>query len=197
MKNKLKVLLGIIITAYLSGCAGNREAMNKPAYDISKYSAKSRTETSLLNHEFADVYISASIKTHKPGIYIFDNKKHGTDKFTVTVYIDGKPLQMNSSINAEDTSYLHEKHPEAGDGIRYNFRGSIRLKPGKHMLALSVPEDNIFELKDIYIKEGSNKIVIEPVYNRRKPYRKIGFVGDTSFYEGIKRFKVVVNGMDR
>jgi len=197
MKYNLKVLAGIIIAASVSGCAGNMEAINKPDYDNSQDIAKNSIETPLLSHEYANVYISASLKTHKPGIYIFDNKKHGTDKFELIVHIDGKPVQIKNSTKEEDTSYLHEKYPEAGNGIRYNFRGSIRLRPGNHKIALSIPDDEIFVEKDIYIKGGSSKIIIEPVYRRRKPYRKIGFVADTSFYEGIKGFKVIINGIDR
>lgn len=194
MKYYLKVLSGIIVAAYVSGCASDREAMKKPVYDNSQEIAKSTTEATHVNPKNADVHISASLKTHKPGIHVLGNQKHGTDEFELKVYIDGKPLKVKSSVKEEDTSYLHEKHPEAGKGIRYNFRGSIRIEPGRHILEVSIPEDEVFERKDIYVKEGSNKIVIEPVYSRRKPYRKIGFVGDTSFYEGIKGFKVLLNG---
>lgn len=194
MRNYSKVLLGIMIAAGVSGCARDMKSVNKSVYETSNEINANNTDAQPVRQAYADVDISVSLKTHKPGIYIFDNKKHGTDEFEVIVHIDGKPLQMKSSSKEEDSSYLGEKHPEAGKGIRYNFTGSIRLEAGKHMVTVSIPEDNISVGKDIYIKEGSNRIVIEPVYNRKKPYKKIGFAGDTSFYEGIKGFKVVVNG---
>lgn len=194
MKHFFQLLSGIAVAVTMLGCAADMAVMGGTGTETSREVSGNTPEADGQRHEYADVRISASLKTHLPGIYLIDGNCHGTDSFKLAVHIDGVPLQMNTSMTEEDGSYVAESHPESGKGIRYNFTASTRLETGNHSLTVSVPEDGISLRKDIHVKPGLNRIVLEPVYNKRKPYRKIGFVGDTSFYEGIKGFKLVVNG---
>lgn len=190
---KMLSLIAMISVSIVCGCAGKGDLLKNTTDGKQQgvYQVISGSTSSMAG--YADLRISSSIKTHRAGVYLIEKAKHGTAGYNMVVSIDGQSLSSEGEIQEETTSYLGERNPEAGEGVRYQFVKTLRLKPGTHTIVVSFPDDNVTMNKEIFLEEGSNNIIVEPIYKRRKPYKKIGYVGDTTFYEGLKGLRLILN----
>ena len=145
---------------------------------------------------YADLRITSTLKTHKPGIYPYDNNKaHGTTDFMLLLNIDGQAVRIKGIASEEDIEPRSLRDPEAGEGIRYRFQKNLRLKSGAHRVVVAIPEEEIADEREINLVEGSiNSLVLEPLYGSAIGKQRPGFYGVTSFYQGIKGFRVLLNG---
>lgn len=145
---------------------------------------------------YADLRITSTLKTHKPGIYPYDkNKAHGTTDFMLLLNIDGQPVQIKGAVSEENIEPRSLRDPEAGEGVRYRFQKNLRLKSGAHRVIVAIPDEEIADEREINLVDGShNSLVLEPLYGSAIGKQQPGFYGVTSFYQGIKGFWVVLNG---
>ena len=187
-------------TAFDCGCVKRLRAKN---VELIKYmSATTRDdvfqelpEEAAVPSGYADLNILASLKTHKPGIYLFEKKLHGTADYKLLLNIDGQATYIKGELMEEASKARFFRDPEAGEGIRYNFRKDLRLKAGPHRVAVSIPDDAIIIVKEFNLLEGrTNLLLLEPVYGRTQGKQRPGFYGQTSFTRGINRFKAFLNG---
>lgn len=145
---------------------------------------------------FTDLRITATLKTHKPGIYSAKDI-HGTPDYKLLLNIDGQALLLRGSLQNENIDSLKLTDPEAGDGIRYRFSNILRLKSGTHKIVIALPDDDIAVAREISLAEGNvNHLVVEPVYSTKPGKRKPGSYSLTNFKEGIRSFKLILNGRE-
>lgn len=191
----MRVILLIIVLsmAVLGGCA------NSPAL-IKASSINTRTDVfeeladgGQTPPGYADVRLTATLKTHHPGIYSVSDP-HGTPDYKLLLNIDGQVELVGGSPQSESTGPTNQLDPEAGAGVRYRFSKNLRVKVGKHKVVLALPGDDLAIERQITLTEGSrNSLILEPVYRQPPGKRRPGFYGVTSFSEGIKGIRLLLN----
>lgn len=187
----LSLLLTMVI---LSGCAKNVELIKSMSATTRDDVFQESPEKAAIPSGYADLNISASLKTHKPGIYPFEKKAHGTADYMLLLNIDGQATHIIGELKVEDRGASFPGDPEAGAGIRYNFRKVVRLKAGPHRIAISIPDDAVILVKEIGLLEGNaNILMLKPVYGRTQEKQRIGFYGRTSFTQGVNGLKAFLN----
>lgn len=143
---------------------------------------------------FSVLHIDFSVKTHKPGMG-FMNDAHGKPEYRVHVTIDGQTTLLQGILFEENSEANGLADPEAGDGIRYRFRESFRLEAGTHRIAVAIPEDSIAVERDVTLADGNaSSLVIEPLYGTTPGKRCPGAFNTTSFKQGIRGVRLLLDG---
>lgn len=194
MKQALSLAL-LLTVAMLSGCAQNVELIKSMSVATRNDIFQELPEKAAIPEGYADLFISASLKTHMPGLYPFEKKPHGTTDYILLLNIDGQATRIRGDLKEEKSEPRFVRDPEAGEGIRYNFRKNVRLKAGTHKIAVAIPDDGIIIVNEFTLLEGStNYLVLEPVYGRTAVRQRPGFYGLTSFSQGMTGIKAYLNG---
>ena len=193
---KRRFFWGLLVAMTLvNGCATSSELIKKSSVSTRNDVFQEMSDGGTIPQGYADLRIISSLKTHKPGIYPFETKSHGTTDYALLLNIDGQAVQINGSIVEENIEPRSFRDPEAGEGIRYKFRKNMRLKAGPHKVIVAIPEEEIAVEREISLTEGSsNGLVLEPIYGSVRGNQRPGFYGVTSYNEGIKGFRVLLNG---
>lgn len=192
-----KTLFGALVLAVviMGGCVRNVELIKSMSVTTHGDVFRELPEKAAISLGYADLRISASLKTHSPGIYTFEKKAHGTAAYMLLLNIDGQATHIKGELQEEDSEPRFVRDPEAGKGIRYTFRKDIRLKAGPHRIAVAIPDDDIIIVNEVTLLEGSaNSLVLEPVYGKTARKQRPGFYGLTSFSQGMKGLKAYLNG---
>ncbi|MSM38579.1 MAG: hypothetical protein GJT30_03005 [Geobacter sp.] len=138
--------------------------------------------------------VTASIKTHKPGIHSVSDI-HGTPDYKILLNIDGEVLKLSGQLHEENSEPKKLSDPETGDGIRYVFQENLRLKAGHHSIVVTLQNDDIEVHKTMTLEAGSmNNLVLEPIYRAVPGKKRLGLYGTPSFTEGLKGFALLLNG---
>jgi hypothetical protein len=147
----------------------------------------------LVQEGFADLLITANIKTPLAGYYIFESKKslHGRPGYPFLANIDGQAalwkvegVKDSKPEYDEDGKTSHD--PEAGEGIKYRLEKEVRLRAGTHKVFLGLPEDDYSIEVEITLKDGENAILeYEPIYNYKAHPTRI-----PSFLRGVAKYEV-------
>lgn len=141
-----------------------------------------------------DLRITASLKTHKPGIHAVSDI-HGTPDYRMLLNVDGKVITVSGQLIEEKREPKKLLDPEAGDGIRYLFRENLRLQAGRHSLAVTVQGDDFEVHGTVMLEAGStNNLVLEPLYRAAPGKKRLGLYGAPGFTEGLKGFALILNG---
>ncbi|UPU37932.1 hypothetical protein M1B72_09550 [Geomonas paludis] len=145
---------------------------------------------------YVDLKITAILKTHLPGAYSATDI-HGTQDYNLLVNIDGQAMHLRGSRQNEYRQDLSMTNPESGNGTKYLFHSYVRLKEGSHKVVVAIPADKIAVEKELILKAGKTEhLLVEPIYGSKSKKLGInkGFV--ESFAEGIKTFRVMLNGLE-
>ena len=145
---------------------------------------------------YAELTIVLSLKTHKPGIYLFGNKLKGTPDYALLISIDGQKTVIKGELVEEKSDPKGLYDPEAGEGIRYIYEKDLLLKPGKHRLVLAIQGESFVVERELTIKDKTNNILrLEPIYRSSNPAGTHGRGPQTysSFMSGIEGFWVYMN----
>ena len=185
----------LLALAILGACAQNHEL-------ITSLSATTRDDVFLELPEkapipagYADLHVLASLKTHKPGIYPNEKKSHGTTDYMLLLNIDGQTTRIKGTLKEEDSEPRFLRDPEAGEGIRYNFRKDVRLKAGPHKISVIIPDDDVIVANGVILTEGSSNILfLEQIYGAAVRRQRPAFYGVTGFFQGIKGLRAYLNG---
>ncbi|SNB45524.1 hypothetical protein [Geobacter sp. DSM 9736] len=191
INNLLLIIVAVSLT--ISGCAESSALIRKSSASIRNDIFQELANGGQVPAGYADLRITSSLKTHKPGIYSA-NDIHGTPDYKLLLNIGGQAIQLQGKLREENSESQGLRDPEAGDGVRYEFTSNLRLKAGTYKVVIAVPADDIAMEQEITLREGSNNLVLEPVYRATLGKRRLGFYGSTSFTEGIKWFRAVLNG---
>jgi len=191
---KKTYLLLVLSLTVLSGCAVSSGLLKTGSSSIRSDVFVELSNGGAVPPGYADLNIVSSLKTHKPGMYPFEKKPHGTPDYKLLINIDGQALKLQGDLQGENTPRDLE-NPEAGDGIRYRFSKKLRLKAGTHSIMVALPDEGIAIEREINLSDRSdNFLVVEPVYGASSDKQRPGFYGLTSFKEGIKQVRPTLNG---
>lgn len=187
----LTLLLGVAI---LSGCAKNTEILRTCGTSLCCDVFCEVSDVGPVPQGYADLSVVSSLKTHKPG-YHQSVDTHGTAGYKLQINIDGQGAVISGMLNKENIEPRRLRDPEAGDGIRYQFRKNLRLKAGTHKIVIVIPDGEIAEEREITLAGGSsNRLVLEPIYGRKRSGGRMTTMIDKDFYEGIEGFRMILNG---
>lgn len=193
MKKLGLLTLGAML-AVLAGCAGSPQAALKQ--DVAKGGEvfQEMARGGAAPEGYADLTVTASIKTHKQRPSL-QRDRHGSADYTLIISVDGEVVAVTGEGRPERVEASPFADPEAGKGMRYLFSKTLRLRAGTHKIAVSLPEDQVGVVHDITLGSGSaNKLVLQPVYASVAGKPRPGFIGATTFKEGISRMQVALNG---
>lgn len=191
MRRFITIIFAITIT---TGCASNYELIKAASSSTRQDVFQEISQGDTLQSGYADLRIHSSLKTHHPGIYSAKDI-HGTPDYKIIVNIDGQITELLCVPQKENSEATAFHDPEAGDGMRYRFSKNIRIKAGPHKIIIAIPTDGLaFEQEIILTNGSSNSLTLEPVYGSISGKQRPRFYGMTSFKEGIKKLKFVLNG---
>lgn len=192
MKKKDLLFLAMAATI-ISSCADKSALIRASSTNIRNDVFEELTDGSPISPGYAALHIAASLKTHSSGIYSVTDI-HGTFDYKLLLNIDGQVVQLQGNLREERIEPRGLGDAEAGEGTRYRFSKKLRLKAGTHKVVIAIPTDGIAMEREIILPEGSNTMLLEPVYKTTPGKRRPASYGATSFKEGIRGFRVILNG---
>lgn len=192
---KMNLMLLILALTLISGCADSSALIRANSTSIRSDVFQELKDGGTISWGYADLRITSSLKTHRPGIYSAKDI-HGTPEYRLLVNVDGQAVQLQGSLHEENIEPRGLRDPEAGEGIRYRFSSNLRLKAGAHKIVVAIPDDGLAVEREITLSEGKNDLVLEPIYRSTPGKQRPAFYGVTSFQEGIKWLRLKLNGHD-
>lgn len=190
---KIVVLISLLSAALFGGCASSQELVRKNSVSTRSDVFVELADGGPVPQGYADLRITSSLKTHRSGIYS-TRDIHGTPEYRLLINIDGQAALVQGTLKEEDIKPGSIRDPEAGEGVWYLFRKDLRLKAGTHRIVIALPEDKIAVEREITLVEGSsNMLELEPVYGAAPGKRRPGFYGVTSFMEGLRGIRAILN----
>ncbi|MDD2733663.1 MAG: hypothetical protein PHF56_06950 [Desulfuromonadaceae bacterium] len=194
--SRMKLMLWTMTLMLLSGCAESSALIKANSTSIRTDIYEELTNGGIAPQGFADLRITASLKTHKPGIYSASDI-HGTPDYKLLLNIDGQAMMLQGNLQKENSEPIKLADPEAGNGIRYRYNNNLRLKAGTHRIVVALPDDGIAVEREITLTGGSkNRLVLEPIYSTKPGMRRPGAYRSTSFKEGVRTIRLVLNGRE-
>lgn len=185
---KIIVLLASVVL--FSGCASTEtikrlESQNgQGVFQVIDASAKP------LPDGYGDLKVSLNVKTRTSDAVLFNTTDDGTEHYQLLIGINGQTHRLMGTMTPETGEYRGSKDPEAGTGVRYTFATTLRLPAGLHAVTFALPGDGVVLEQALEVRLGENRVVLQPVYRNKNPHQRIGFNGDTTYYEGVKSLKV-------
>lgn len=189
-------LLLMLLLMMLSGCAESSALIKANSTSLRTDVYEELTNGATAPQGYVDLRVSATLKTHRPGIFSAKDI-HGTPDYKLLLNIDGQAVLLQGTLQKENSEPMKLVDPEAGDGIRYRFSKNLRLKAGLHKLVVALPDDEIAVAREITLKEGDhNNLVVEPIYSTKPGKRLPGTYTTTNFREGVRSLRVMLNGKE-
>jgi len=189
-------LLLIMSLTVLTGCAESSALIRASSTTVRPDVFEELANGAPIAPGFTDLRITATLKTHHPGIYSARDI-HGTPDYKLLLSIDGQAVLLSGILQKENSEPRGIVDPEAGDGIRYRFSQTLRLKAGPHRIVVGLPEDTVAVKKEITLVEGAvNNLVVEPKYGSKPGMRRPRAYSTTSFTEGIRSIHLTLNGRE-
>jgi len=194
MKKTIQLFATAMILAILAGCAGNKELV-KAAGISTRENVFQEVDANLPPVAgYVDLRIYSALKTHKPGIHS-STDVHGTQDYMLLVNIDGQATTLKGRMTEERNAARSMRDPEEGEGIMYQFTKILRAKAGAHRVVVALPTDDLVAERDMILSDGENySLTVEPIYYSFTGKQRPGKYGSTSFKEGIKSFRLQLNG---
>jgi len=192
-KARLLLMLSLMV---LSGCAESSALIKANSTSLRTDVYEELTNGATTPQGYVDLRVTATLKTHRPGIYSTKDI-HGTPDYKLLLNIDGQAVLLRGNLQNENSESRGLVDPEAGDGIRYRFSKNFRMKAGTHKVVVALPDDEVAVAREITLAEGDvNNLVVEPIYSTKPGKRRPGMYNTTSFTEGIRTIKLMLNGRE-
>jgi hypothetical protein len=193
---RMKLLLVAMALSVASGCAESPALIKANSTSIRMDVFEELANGGTAPKGFADLHITATLKTHKPGIYSASDI-HGTPDYRLLLNIDGQAVLLQGRLQRENCEPINQVDPEAGDGIKYRFSKNLRLQTGTHWIVAALPDDGIAIERKITLVEGdANNLILEPIYSTKPGKRLPGIYSNSSFTEGIRSIRLMLNGQN-
>ncbi len=192
-----RTAMAVVVAASLAvgGCASSREFVAANSVSTRSDIFQEPAAGVPIPPGYADLSVVASLKTHKTGVHPLKMDTHGTPEYQLLLNVDGQVIRLRCPPTDENCEPRRLRDPEAGEGIRYAFATRIRLKAGAHHVVVVSPEDGIAVAREVVTPEGSsNRLELEPVYRAASHKQQPGVSGGESFREGLRGFRMVLNG---
>jgi hypothetical protein len=139
------------------------------------------------------VTVSASIKTHKESSILFEPAKHGSEEYRLVVEISGQSISLPVQIIEETTGTDPQTDPESGTGLRYSYKATVRLRPGRYIVSACLPTENVTSRQEALILSGSATITVRPLYRGSAGRKPASLRWLPSFKDGVSGLNIVVN----
>ncbi len=189
------MVVAVAASVVVAGCASNREFVAASSVSTRSDVFREPAAGAPIPPGYADLSVSASLKTHKTGVHPLKVDTHGTADYQLLLNVDSQVIRLRCQPADENCEPRRLHDPEAGEGVRYAFATRIRLKAGAHRIVVVSPEDGIAVAREMVLSEGSsNRLELEPVYRGVAHKRQPGASGGESFREGLRGFRMVLNG---
>ncbi len=192
-KARLLLMLSLMV---LSGCAESSALIKANSTSLRTDVFDELTNGATAPQGYVDLRVTATLKTHKPGIFSAKDI-HGTPDYKLLLNIDGQAVLLRGNLQNENSESRGLVDPEAGDGIRYRFSKNFRMKAGTHKVVVALPDDEVAVAREITLSEGDRiNLVVEPIYSTKPGKRRPGMYSTTSFTEGIRTIRLMLNGQE-
>lgn len=189
------VITLVIIASLLGGCAHKAELAHQSIISTRNDVFQEIPSSGGQGMGMTTLKITASLKTHKPGMYAFDVQTHGTPDYRLVINIDGQSLRLTGNPRPESTDQTLARRPEEGEGIRYRFQTVLKISGGPHRIIAALPDDGVAIDRTVTLEGGKeNILLLEPIYGSTKIDRKPAILSGTSFMEGVRGFILKFNG---
>lgn len=191
-----KLCLLLVAISLLSGCAESSALIKANSTSLRTDIFEEITNGGTAPQGYTELRITASLKTHKPGIYS-SSDIHGTPDYKLLVNVDGQALILRGNLQQEKTEPMKLLDPETGEGIRYRFSKTLRMKTGAHKIVVALTDDGVAVERELVLNEGVvNSLSIEPVYSTKPGKRRPGSYSLTSFMEGVRSISLTLNNKE-
>ena len=191
-----RLCLLVMAISLLSGCAESSALIKANSVSLRTDVFEELTNGATAPQGYVDMRVTATLKTHKPGIFSAEDI-HGTPDYKLLLNIDGQAVLLQGTLYKENREPMKLVDPEAGDGIRYRFNKNLRLKAGTHKVVVALPDDGVAVAREITLSEGNpDSMIVEPIYRTTPGKRKPGIYSTTGFFEGIRSLRVILNGKE-
>jgi hypothetical protein len=185
MKKMAYLVLSASLVIFFANCGAAREQIWTQSITEREGVFQEVTTTDLPPAGFADLNVSALLKTHLSGegtLLESGNSPHGGSFYQFILNIDGQSVTWKVPGQRENIPVVSERHSQdEGDGLRYALEKKIRVRAGTHRLFLGVPEENYTKTVNVNLPEGtSSTLTFRPIYPRYKqghPTFRLGFLG--------------------
>jgi hypothetical protein len=175
---KIKLLMLVTALMVFSGCAESSALIRASSTSLRTDVFEELKNGTPVPQGFTKMLFTATLKTHKPGIYS-SKDIHGSPDYKLLLNVDGQAILLQG--------ILHEE----SDGIRYMFSKDLLMRAGNHTVVVALPEDEVAVKRKITLVEGEvSSLVAEPVYGKVPGKRRPSSYSGTSFEEGIKGIRL-------
>ncbi|GFO58420.1 lipoprotein [Geomonas silvestris] len=188
-------LMSLLSLALLAGCANGYGLIKENRASVRSDVFQEVADPAAVPGSYADLRINGVLKTHSAERSASVDS-HGTSDYRLLLNIDGQALTLAGGMRQENKESERLYDPEAGEGTRYRFTKVLRLKPGVHRLVVGLPDDQVAVAKDLHLKAEVNTLELEPVYGQKIGAGRPRNDRARSFTEGIRSFRVILNGKE-
>jgi hypothetical protein len=184
-------LLAMTLGAVLAGCTTTSQFMKTKSQSARTDVFREIGGKEAIPKGYADLEISASIKTHVERFYPLESKNslHGKKGYPFVLNIDGQAVIWKDDGEEEIAPVYHEnggRDPEGGAGIRYDIRKKIRLASRKHKVFFGLPGEGYYREFEVVLEEGkAYSLSFEPVYRKDNARH----LRERRFINGIEGYK--------
>jgi hypothetical protein len=185
-----KIIVLIAAMALLNGCAATQAIRQLESQQGQGVFQVIDTTAPSTPAGFGDLQISLNVKTRNTGTILIDTTSYGTERYQLLVAVNGQTQRVTGLRTNESGEYRGSTDPESGNGVRYRFVTGLRLPVGTHRISFALPGDDVVFEHEVAVKQGVNKLELKPVYHQRNRHRRIGFSGESTYYEGVKALVV-------
>ncbi|MHB8843336.1 MAG: hypothetical protein ACYC7L_01185 [Nitrospirota bacterium] len=197
MKRIIGCLLSVVFCMPLLGCGATAKMIAAKTQGD-----KSDVFTEVAGLEpvpagYADVLITADIKTHLEGYYKGESgtSAHGKEFYPFLFNIDGQAVLWKADgkkheLPKYDADGKTSRDPEAGTGMKYTLSRKIRLRAGAHVFFFGLPENTYYKEFTITLKDGQILTLdLRPHYWYKKIPTRI-----PTFLKGVNRYDIFLDG---
>jgi len=185
-----KIIVLFASVALFAGCASTETIKRLESQNGQGVFQVLDASTKPLPNGYGDLKISLNLKTRTNNAVLINTTGDGTERYQLLIGINGQTQRLVGKMALESSEYRGSRDPEAGTGVRYIFETTVRLPVGLHTMTFALPGDGVVLEQEWEIKPGENRIVLQPVYRSKNPHQRIGFNGDTTYYEGVKKLLI-------
>ncbi len=185
-----KIIVLLASVALFTGCASTETIKRLESQNGMGVFQVLDASTKPLPNGYGDLKISLNVKTRTSNAVLINSTGDGTERYQLLIGINGQTQRLVGNMTPENSEYRGSRDPEAGNGVRYAFETTVRLPVGLHTMTFALPGDGVVLERTTEVKSGENRIVLKPVYRNKNPHRRIGFNGDTTYYEGVKKLLI-------
>ena len=187
----------VLLLTVLAGCGASAKM-------ITAKSQSERTDvfTEISGNEaastgFANVLITANIKTHLEGYYSGESptSAHGKEVYPFLVNIDGQAVLWKVEGKKHELPLyvdgITSRDPEAGSGMKYVLEKNVQLAAGTHKVFFGLPEEPYYTRVDISVTSGGTYVLeFKPKYWHKHFPSHI-----PTFFKGINKYEIYLNGV--